>query len=362
MDKRYQVFVSSTYEDLRDERQEVMQALLELDCIPAGMELFPAANEDQWTLIKKVIDDCDYYIVVVGGRYGSLGPEGISYTQMEYEYAVSQNKPVIGFLHKDPSSISAKKTEKSPEGQIKLAEFRNLVQQKMCKYWLTPADLGSVVSRSLVKLIKNVPAVGWVKADLLPDKSTAEEFLRLRQQIEDLQNQLFEAQQASPVGIENLAQGDDIVKIKYGYSLYKSPTYENGVLQHPSSKSFQESFETTWNKVFSLTSPLFIDEASDLTLKNAVASVIEEKVLEGLKEQDELKGYSMRKVTLDDDDFNMIKVQFLALKLITKSTKRKNRSVNDRSSYWTLTPYGENTMMVLRAVRKMPEGETNPTN
>ena len=74
MDKRYQVFVSSTYEDLQEERQEVMHALLELDCIPAGMELFPAANEDQWTLIKRVIDDCDYYLVIVGGRYGSTRP------------------------------------------------------------------------------------------------------------------------------------------------------------------------------------------------------------------------------------------------------------------------------------------------
>ena len=50
MEKRYQVFVSSTYADLQEERKTVMQALLELDCIPAGMELFPAANEDQWTL------------------------------------------------------------------------------------------------------------------------------------------------------------------------------------------------------------------------------------------------------------------------------------------------------------------------
>lgn len=70
MEKRYQVFVSSTYEDLQEERREVMQALLELDCIPAGMELFPASSENQWSLIKRVIDDCDYYLLIIAGRYG----------------------------------------------------------------------------------------------------------------------------------------------------------------------------------------------------------------------------------------------------------------------------------------------------
>ena len=85
MDKRYQVFVSSTYTDLLEARQEVMQVLLELDCIPAGMELFPAADDDQWTLIKRAIDDCDYYIVIIAGRYGSSGPEEKSFTQLEYE-------------------------------------------------------------------------------------------------------------------------------------------------------------------------------------------------------------------------------------------------------------------------------------
>ena len=46
MDKRYQVFVSSTYTDLMDERKSVTQTLMELDCIPAGMELFPAVDEE----------------------------------------------------------------------------------------------------------------------------------------------------------------------------------------------------------------------------------------------------------------------------------------------------------------------------
>jgi hypothetical protein len=90
LDKRYQVFVSSTHEDLIEERQSVMHALLELDCIPSGMELFPAADDDQWTLIKRVIDDCDYYIVIIAGKCGSIGPTGLSYTRMEYEYAVSK--------------------------------------------------------------------------------------------------------------------------------------------------------------------------------------------------------------------------------------------------------------------------------
>src|SRR5262245_66397627 len=84
MEKRYQVFVSSTYADLKEERQRVLQALMELDCIPAGMELFPAADQEQFEFIKRVIDDCDYYLLIVGGRYGSVTPQGISYTEQEY--------------------------------------------------------------------------------------------------------------------------------------------------------------------------------------------------------------------------------------------------------------------------------------
>ena len=87
MEKRYQVFVSSTYADLKQERQHVIQALMEMDCIPAGMELFPAADEEQWEFIKRIIDDCDYYLLIIGGRYGSTTPEGISYTEKEYDYA-----------------------------------------------------------------------------------------------------------------------------------------------------------------------------------------------------------------------------------------------------------------------------------
>ncbi|SBS78265.1 conserved hypothetical protein [uncultured Mycobacterium sp.] len=106
MKKRYQVFVSSTYKDLTDERAAVIQMILGLDHFPAGMEMFPAANEDQWKLIERVIDESDYYIVVVGGRYGSVDETvGVSFTEREYDYAIATKTPVLGFLHKDPAWV-----------------------------------------------------------------------------------------------------------------------------------------------------------------------------------------------------------------------------------------------------------------
>lgn len=168
MIKRYQVFVSSTFDDLQEERQQVMQALLELDCIPAGMELFPAADEDQWSLIKEVINYCDYYIVLIGGRYGSLAQDGMGYTEMEYRYAVDIGKPVLAFLHRDPLTLPALRVESDPASAQKLKDFRALVQRKMCRFWSTAPELGGLVSRSVIRLIKHSPATGWIRADQLP--------------------------------------------------------------------------------------------------------------------------------------------------------------------------------------------------
>ena len=137
MDIRYQVFVSSTYADLRSERQKVIQTLMEMDCIPAGMEIFPAADEEQWEFIKRVIDDCDYYLLIIGGRYGSTTSEGISYTEKEYDYAVeSAGLPVIALLHENPDEISLEKSDIDPDLRDRLTRFRNRVSEnRLVKLW-----------------------------------------------------------------------------------------------------------------------------------------------------------------------------------------------------------------------------------
>ena len=56
MSAKFQVFVSSTFKDLHDERDLVIKAILEMGHIPVGMEMFSAADEEQWSVIKRQID------------------------------------------------------------------------------------------------------------------------------------------------------------------------------------------------------------------------------------------------------------------------------------------------------------------
>ncbi len=343
MDKRYQVFVSSTFADLQEERQEVMQALLELDCIPSGMELFPAANEDQWTLIKKVIDDCDYYMVILGGRYGSIGPGGLSYTEMEYRYALEKGKPILGFVHKDPSQITAKKSEASSEGKKKLELFREFVQTRMCRFWDSPSDLGSQVSRSLVKLIKAHPAIGWVRGDQVPSEAATTEILSLRRTIEELEKKLSFVANEAPEGAGLLAQGRDEVSLGYTFVASEDTWGHNGT-------TYGDDAVLTWDEIFSSLAPLMINEADEDTLTMALNGLVRSKEQSELQKQKSLKGLNLFDFKVKRDDFQTVKVQLRALGLITKSTK--NRSVKDTATYWTLTAYGDNQLTHLRAIRR----------
>jgi len=344
MEKRYQVFVSSTYEDLRNERQEVMQALLELDCMPAGMELFPAADESQWSLIKRVIDECDYYVVILGGRYGSCDPDGMGYTEKEYRYALEIGKPTIAFLHKDPAEILAGKTESTENGKVKLAAFRELLEKKLCKHWSSAAELGSVVSRSLVRLIKDSPAIGWVRADELPDKDAALELLKLRRRVDELESELARVRTSAPKGGENLAQGEDPQVLRYTFT---SGDEDEDLVDHESRSA---EFEATWNSIFAVVAPRMLNELSEFEMHRALSSFVESVNMERLRNDPELTGSQLQDFWLHDEDFQTIKVQLRALGLIAKS--EKPRSVKDTETHWTLTPYGDEVMTRLRAIKR----------
>jgi len=345
MNKRYQVFVSSTFRDLIDERQGALKAILELDHMPAGMELFPASDESAWQLIKDVIDSSDYYVLLVGGRYGSLDEEGISYTEKEYDYAVSNKTPVIPLLHKNPDNLPRDKTETNPDAWKKLKNFRQKVESKhTCVYWETAEDLKAKLIVGLTSMVKKRPAIGWVRADNVPSDASIREVLDLKSKLSEAQERLEQLRTTAPPGTEELLQGDDVFPLKVRFTVRDAEYVRT---------SYTATINPSWNEVFAAIAPALINEAADSSLRRAFGKFVERLTVETYAEDKDIKGSSFVTVALKDaDDIDTCIVQLRALGLIKESERK--RSITDTATYWTLTPFGDRQMVQLRALRREP--------
>jgi len=323
MDKRYQVFVSSTYADLKEERQNVTQVLLEMDCIPAGMELFPATDQDQFEFIKRIIDDCDYYLLIIGGKYGSpVIPNGISYTEAEYNYAVEKGIPVIALLHESPDEIPFGKSEADPERRVQLQAFRDRVcSGRLVKFWKLATDLPGQVSLSLNKAIKQHPAVGWVRGNAIAREDILIEVNDLRKRNGELSQQL---ETVYPPQVTNLAGLNEAFAV-FGTHFV-----------HNQTRSF--TYSMTWREIFWAISPHLIVETNEETIKSYLTKYVSAKA-------DAIGKYK----ELDTQNFKTIGIQLKALGLIKWRSALTVQNIT--GLFWSLTDQGERLMVEIRTVK-----------
>lgn len=175
MNKKYQIFISSTYMDLVEPRNKVIEAILKLYHFPIGMEMFSAADDEQWQIIEETIDSSDFYIILVGNRYGSLTKEGISFTEKEYDYAKKIGVPILTFIKDETLATTPQEREDDPVKIQKLQDFRLKVQEnKMREVWKNSDDLAHRVSMALMKQIPRKNRVGWIRGDSISEDATKE--------------------------------------------------------------------------------------------------------------------------------------------------------------------------------------------
>lgn len=168
MEKKYQIFISSTYTDLIDERKKVSDTVLSMHHFPIGMEMFSAADEDQWEVIQDTIDSSDYYVLIVGHRYGSVIEEGteggVSYTEKEYKYAKSKNIPILAFIIADSVLIAPQNMENDFEKRERLDLFKKeILTGRIVEWWQNKDDLASKVMNALNKQFARKKRPGWVR-------------------------------------------------------------------------------------------------------------------------------------------------------------------------------------------------------
>lgn len=210
--RKLQVFVSSTYSDLREERQAAVEAILTAGHIPAGMELFAAGDKSQMDVIKRWIDESDVYLLVLGGRYGSIEPKSQkSYIHLEYEYALTGDKPLFSvviaedYLEKKVKQLGSKAIE--TDNSQKLKEFRELVLSRMVRFWRDPRDIKLSILETLSDISRRDDLVGWIPGDQIVNTGVlAEEIARLTK--------------------ENASLRENLTKLSATVTTYNSLTFE----------------------------------------------------------------------------------------------------------------------------------------
>ncbi|WP_166791810.1 DUF4062 domain-containing protein [Cryobacterium frigoriphilum] len=347
MERRYQVFISSTFEDLIDERKAIMEGLLKIDCLPAGMELFPAADDDQWTLIKSVIEQCDYYLIVSARRYGSTDEAGVSYTEKEYDYAVSQGIPIIGFLPKNPGSIPGDKIETGDGVLDKLELFQRKIRTRMVTFFESPSELQANVIVGVTRLQKSKPRPGWVRGDNALTEEKRVEIAELRARIAELEAGEAKAAVAKATGIaerinETYAHGSEKTSIVFVFRGFG--TGERVAQYH--------SYEWSWEEIMFIIGPTLIEEAAD---EDLIGLINDQLHVEVRKDQG-IPTMTNLTTELEGGTWSNIIVQLRALKAIKAGTKR--RVASDHRKYWQLTPAGDEWVTELRATKhEEPTGD-----
>lgn len=198
--KRLQVFVSSTFTDLRHERQAAVEAILTAGHIPAGMELFTSGDESQMEVIKQWIDESDVYLLILGGRYGSFEPKsGLSYTQLEYEYALQSGKPLFSCVITDAALETRIRSYGSDvlerEHPVALRAFRAQVMTRLIRHWDDHKDIKIAVGETLAQFARREDLVGWVRPT-----HTAIDLEKLANEISRLSQENSQLRTASRIG------------------------------------------------------------------------------------------------------------------------------------------------------------------
>lgn len=332
MDKKHQVFISSTFSDLKEERQAAVEAILTAGHIPAGMELFAAGDESQMDVIKRWIGDSDIYMLILGGRYGSVdATSGLSYTELEYDYAVSLNKPFFALVLNE-SAIDSKTKEfnmesLSNEDTEKYLKFRKKILSKISKLVDDSKDIKIGVLES-IKDISNRNLHGWVRSDQLPDVSPLLNQLKLISSENSILKEKLENVPVTHVEDIELAGLKDSVDITITF---------NPTIYLKDERTM--SFKLTWEEVFGLIAPKLISAQSDGNMKSYIGS----QILEA-------NGRDFRTKQLSEQDFQTIKIQLKALNLI--NIKYSETVSGGAALFWMLTPIGEKMMLRFRTIKK----------
>jgi Domain of unknown function (DUF4062) len=323
--KKFQVFISSTFRDLVDERQDTIRSVLDLGHIPSGMEIFPATDVQQFEYIKKIIDECDYYVLIIGARYGSVDSEGVSFTEKEYAYAVENGVPVLAFIHGDVGSLPVSRSDTEPAVVERLNKFRATVAEgRLVRFWRTRDELKAQVIVSLAKATSEIPGIGWIRGDAVASEQLLAQINTLRNENDDLRLKVTNLTVASMPSFKDLADLDSVFPLRI-------------FVYNAAGSDFKRSIDITWREIFRAVAPSFTSPKWVSSISGALKTHITEN-------------RSINVTFVFDTDEDTIKMQLVAYGLLRVYSAPRSGGGSGEAA--ELTTEGRRQLMEIMVVRK----------
>ncbi len=292
------------------------------------MEMFSAADDEQWNVIKKQIDQSDYYVVVVAHRYGSCDSAGLSYTEKEYDYAIAQGVPALGFVVEEGISWPKDKSDTDRSTVKKLKLFKDKVKSKPVSFWKNGEDLYGRCSIALMKAFNAYPREGWVRASRAQDAAAAKEIVRLSSENAELRNRLH--------ALEILADTD--IAIEKAITTMRANKRKVGVWKK-TAKDWEDGKDITLYQLFEVLAPemqveLALTEIARYTATNVL----------GVPNADLRATWPTPRNTI-----RSLLADLAALDCVAPSIRKK--PVADKDEYWSLSEFGVKLLSQMRRRR-----------
>lgn len=228
MNRKYQVFISSTYTDLIEERQAAVSAILTAGHIPAGMELFKPGDRSQLDIIKRWIDESDIYILILGGRYGTIAPgNDYCYTELEYDYALKTNKPLFSIVIDDEHLESKVKVSGSGvlelENPTKYESFKQKVKSYPVEFFRDIKDIQISIYKTLPQIGVERNLLGWVSGKEISESSVLiEQLSKVTKENEDLKSEIELLKASAAASNDNPAVNNGAEDFERLYRLFEN--------------------------------------------------------------------------------------------------------------------------------------------
>lgn len=322
MDRRFQVFVRSAGLPADTVRQAVVRAVISLGCTPVIADAADPSDAEHAALIRRLIDDCDYYLLILGERDDAAVTHLLRYTQAEFDHAASGRRDALCLVRNKGRRMPRRTAASDPDARAILKSLRSRAELgRTVRCWQYDDELPGLTALTLAAAIRSRPAVGWVRGNLAADGQLLTDLDLLRGENSALKEQLTRLLAAPAAGLAGL---DDQVTLRLRSKQRTHPQWELW------------SATLSRRELFASIGPHLLNRPDDAWIRLAVTAAAVRAV-----------GRNGFRHELDEDDFQSIKLHFRGLRLIelTHAQTPHGRT----KLLWSLTPYGEQALLGIRA-------------